>query len=176
MFNSKLMTMIEANSQQMADKWREGMKSSEFSKTYRKLSDAELERRGKDVYDNLSKWLDRDTTIQQIDKNYTELGKQRYHEGFPLCEVFFALHHTKQVLWNHILSEGILTSALEIYQVMDLIVRVYNFFDIASFFIVRGYMEELFQHVNRLHGVDHEKLKGLFHLSTFLSDYHTELY
>jgi len=176
MLYNKLLSLIETNSLKMAEKWRDGIKSSEFSKTYQKLNDQELVNRSKDVYDNLGKWLDRDTTIHQIEKNYQEVGKRRYHEGFPLCEVHFALHYTKNVLWNHILSEGILTNALEIFQAMDLIVRVYKFFDIATIFIIRGYMEELNVQLGKTGGLVPEELKKILHLGSFRSAYASEMY
>jgi hypothetical protein len=176
MLYNKLLSLIETNSLKMAEKWRDGIKTSDFSKTYQKLDDQELLNRSKDVYDNLGKWLDRDTTIQQIEKNYLDVGKKRYHEGFPLCEVHFALHSTKNVLWNHILSEGILTNALEIFQAMDLIVRVYNFFDIATIFIIRGYMEELYAQLGKTSSLDPEELKKTLHLGSFHSTYASEMY
>ena len=176
MLYNKLLSLIETNSMKMAENWRDGIKSSEFSKSYQTLNDQELVNRSKDVYDNLGRWLDRDTTIQQIEKNYLEVGKKRYHEGFPLCEVHFALHHTKNVLWNHIISEGILTNALEIFQAMDLIVRVYKFFDIATIFIIRGYMEELGIQLGKTSGLAPEELKKILHLGSFRSANASEMY
>jgi hypothetical protein len=49
------------------------------------------------------------------------------------------------VPWDHLLSQGILTNALEMFQALDLFLRQQSFFDLASFTIIRGWLRELAQ-------------------------------
>jgi hypothetical protein len=176
MLSSTLLLMIENNSELMAAAWRQGIKQSPYSKTYQRFSDAELDRRARDVYENLGKWLDRDTTMDQIGEAYIQIGRRRYQEGFPLCEVQFGLHYTKKVLWDHILSEGILTNALEIYQALDLAIRLENFFDLASFYIIRGWLRELTLKMEQSGTVNHDNLKAFFPIGSFALEFNPEMY
>jgi len=176
MLSSVLLDLIENNSRRMAAVWRQGIKSSPYSRTYQRFADAELERRARDVYENLGKWLDRDTTMEQIGEAYIVVGQQRYQEGFPLCEVQYGLHFTKKVLWDHILSEGILTNALEIYQALDLVIRLQNFFDLASFYIIRGWLRELALKMEQAGGINHENLKTFFPEGSFVLEFNPEIY
>ncbi len=176
MLSSALLDMIENNSQLMAANWRRGIKESPYSKTYQRFNDAELERRARDVYDNLGKWLDRDTTMEQIGEAYIQVGRRRYQEGFPLCEVQFGLHYTKKVLWDHVLSEGILTNALEIYQALELAIRLENFFDLASFYIIRGWLGEFALKLEHAGGMNHEALQEFFPPGSFALEFNPEMY
>jgi len=175
MLSSALLVMIENNSRHMAATWRQGIKKSPYSKTYQRFSDAELERRARDVYDNLGKWLDRDTTMEQIGKAYIMVGRQRYQEGFPLCEVQYGLYYTKKVLWDHIMSEGILTNALEIYQALELAIRLQSFFDLASFYIIRGWLGELALKMEHADGMDHKTLETFFPAGSFALEFNPEI-
>jgi hypothetical protein len=168
MLDNKLLTMIEKNSAHMAAVWAKTMRDSEYAKSYHKLPDDELTHRCQDVFDHLRNWIESDFSMMQIGKVYATVGKQRYLEGVPLCQVQYALHLTKKVLWNYLFSEGILNSALEIYQAIDLIVRVTNFFDIASFYIIRGYMEEIYIQLGQSHCTEMDKLQASFPEGSFL--------
>jgi hypothetical protein len=171
MLSSMLLDLIENNSRRMAKAWRLGITSTPFSKTYQRFGDAELEARARDVYENLGKWLDRDTTMDQIGEAYIAIGRKRYQEGFPLCEVQYGLYYTKKVLWDHILSEGILTSALEMLQALDLLLRLQNFFDLASFYIIRGWLQEMALKLEQSSTIAHENLNTFFPVGSFALEF-----
>jgi len=171
-----MLDFIEKNARHMAEMWAQSIRSSPHSTTYQRLQEAEQIRRARDVYDNLGKWLDRDTTLEQIGEAYQEVGKTRYHEGFPLCEVQYGLHCTKKVLWDNILSEGILTNALEIYQALDLVIHLQNFFDLASFYIIRGYLEELCLKLKQEGVLGRDQWPAFFPPGSFSLEFNPELY
>lgn len=175
MLYNKLLAIIAKDSRQMAHKWRESIRSTEYAQTYQRFNDEELEKRARDVYDTLGKWLESEASMKDIGKVYVKIGKERYLEGFPLCEVQLAIHFTKKILWDHILSEGILTNALEIYQAMDLLQRLQNFFDIASFYIIRGYLEEIYIKLGKSKEIDPAKLKHFFPEGSFLFEFNPYL-
>lgn len=176
MLSSLLLETIAKNSRHMAAAWREGIKGSPYSRTYQRFTDAELERRARDVYENLGRWLDRDTTMEEIGSAYLAVGCRRYQEGFPLCEVQYGLYCTKKVLWDHLLSQGILTNALELFQALDLFLRLQNFFDLASFYIIRGWLREMAHKMERADGAGREGLKDLFPAGSFALEFNPERY
>ena len=176
MIYAKLIHLIEKSSLDLAQKWCLGIRESEYASTYQTFPEDELVQRSKDVFDNVGKWLDRDTTREEIGKQYVGLGRERYREGFPLCEIQYALFLTKKVLWNHIMSEGIMTNALEIYQALDLIVRFNNFYDMASFYIIRGYLEELYKGLKKTDKISREDMAHYFPKGSFYLDFDPDLY
>ncbi len=175
MLSSKLLDLINQSSGQMAVKWRDWIRNSHHMVTYQKLSDEVLVMRSKGVIENLGRWIDRGFTMEEVGRVYVEVGRERYREGFPLCEVGLALHFTKKVLWNHLMSEGLMTNSLEIYQAMDLIVQIQNFFDITAFYITRGYQEELYLQLNRTGKVPFDTLDRFFPAESFHCTFASEL-
>lgn len=167
MNSSKFLSIIETDSLEMAKKWAHGILKSKFTKTYRKLPEEKLVRLGKNVYDNLAKWLMHSNTKIEIGNIYAEIGNQRYQEGYPLCEVLYAAHYEKKILADHISSSGVLPDALSLYHSLDFLTRLYDFFDIATFYITRGYQEALYKKVIKLKGIDVEKIKELFPEGSF---------
>lgn len=174
MIVGRLLEVLERSTPAMAEKWAQEIKASGYAAAYCRLKDTDLIHRSCGVYENLLHWLDRDATQQEIGRNYATVGKERYQEGIPLCEVQFALYLTKKVLWNQILSEGLPTSSLEIYQAMELILRVQNFFDLAAFYIIRGYTEELYRRLEQSGTITAAALKEHFPAGSFLLDFNPD--
>ncbi len=164
---SKFISVIENDSLELAKKWAKGILKSKFTRTYRKLPEEKLIKLAKNVYDNLGKWLLRSTTRIEIGKIYVEIGKQRYNQGYPLCEVIYAANYEKRILADHISSVGVLPDALKLYHSMDFISRLYDFFDIATFYLTRGYQEALYKKTIQLKGIDNKQLKDLFPHGSF---------
>jgi hypothetical protein len=75
----------------------------------------------------------------EIERYYTEMGMERCREGFRLSEVLSALFLTKRVLWDCVMSEGLMDSALSLYQTLELDNRVVLFFDKAAYYVAVGY-------------------------------------
>jgi hypothetical protein len=166
--------MLENDSLDMAKKWAEGILKSKFTKTYRELPQEKLVKLARNVYDNLAKWLDRGATRIEIGKIYAEIGKRRYKEGYPLCEVIYAAHYEKKIVAEHISSAGILPDAVNLYQSMEFISRLYDFFDIATFYLTRGFQEAIYKKVTQLKGTDSEKIKEIFPPGSFYYEKDTD--
>ncbi|MBN1196233.1 MAG: RsbRD N-terminal domain-containing protein [Candidatus Aminicenantes bacterium] len=152
MIDEQLVHIVESHAGEIAGQWAREICASRFTPTYSRFSHEELTERSRRVYENLGNWLDMDTGSDEISREYTQLGRTRYLEGFPLSEVLYGLHITKKVMWRHIMSSGVLNSALEIYRALDLIVRLFHFYDLAAFFIARGYQDALYQALKKESG------------------------
>jgi hypothetical protein len=105
---------------------------------YHRLAALELHNRAYDVYAHLSKWVARGSE-HEIDLTYTDLGRRRFHEGIPLSQVVFALILTKNHLLEYVKSSGLSDSALDLYQELELIQVVTQFFDRAIYHAAQGY-------------------------------------
>ncbi|MCP4220524.1 MAG: hypothetical protein GY765_38200 [bacterium] len=164
---NKFVRNIEKDSLVMARKWAKGIMNSKFTKTYRELPEEALVKLGKNVYENLAKWLDRDTTRIEIGKIYAEVGKQRYNEGYPLCEVIYAVNYEKRMLAQHIAATELMPDALNLYNTMNFVSKLNDFFDSACFYLIRGFQEALFKKATQMKGLDNEKMKELFPKGSF---------
>ncbi len=163
----EFINIMRSDSLVLAKKFARGVSNSEYTKTYRKMPEDQLIKIGQRVYGNLEQWLKSDTPAVEIGKIYSKVGVERYGQGFPLCEISYAIHFIKKVLLNHIFSEGILPDTLKLYQTHDFVARVHDFFDLAGFYVARGFQEALYKKVVSLKGVDKENIEKLFPAGSF---------
>jgi len=164
---SKFINNIQNNSAAIAKRWAKLVSSSDNTKTYRKLPEKELIKLAKDVYDNLGRWLDPETSQEEIARIYTDLGAERYEQGYPLCEIQYVIHYHKRVLLNYIFSEGLMPDTLTLYRVTEFVMEINNFFDLASFYVTRGFQEALFKKIIAQKGVDKNKIEDIFPRGSF---------
>lgn len=164
---TKFVNMIESNSGELARRWARGVLESEFTRTYHVVPEERLVRMARNVYENLGKWLDRATTRIEIGKIYAHLGRERYKEGFPLCELLYSLNYEKKLLTDYITSQGVMPDAMNLYSAMDFMEALYHFFDIAVYYVVRGFQEEIFKKTSKLKGADKKEIDAIFPPGSF---------
>ena len=134
-----LVKLIEENADELTRKWKDTVRTHPDMPTYRNYDEGKLYERAFSVYSQLGKWLSDDTTKDDIREIYTKLGSQRRAEGFHLFELLQALIITRRVLWFKIQSEGLLDTALDLNQALDLSNRTIVFFDRAMFYASQGF-------------------------------------
>ncbi len=139
MLTRRLIQLIERDADIIAQRWLKEVQTSPLTPKYRNFPAEKLLDRVKTVYSKLEYWLDPNTPKEEIEAYYTNLGKERFEEGFSLEEVIMALLLTKKYLWQHIVSEGLPTTSFELYQALELNNEVVMYFDKAVYYTVAGY-------------------------------------
>jgi len=167
MMRTRFINIIENNSEAIARRWAKVVGSSEFTETYRKLSQDELTSMAKTVYENLGRWMGPETSQAEIGRVYTEIGVKRYLQGYPLCEIHYAVHFTKAVLLNYIFSEGLLPDTLTLYRANAFIMEISDFFDLAVFYTTRGFQEALYKKLLSEKNINKDTLKDIFPVNSF---------
>lgn len=163
----KLLAEIDTNSLHMANQWAQEITDSAHTRMYKKLSSEELVKRGTEDFKNIVSWLQKGFNMVEIGRVYAEIGKKRYLEKIPLCEILFVFHLSKKILWDFIVSSDIISNTVEIYQAMNLSSRVYTFYDFASFYLIRGYTEEMYKNLGTIKEIDSKLIEGIFPEGSF---------
>ncbi len=135
----RLVDLIERNADRLTRAWLADVKKRPETPTYHGYPDDVLHRRVHEVYHNLGKWISRETTVEEIARVYTALGRQRYEEGFAPSEVLEALILSRRHLWMLVLQEGFLETALDLQQALDLNARAVLFFDRSMYYTALGF-------------------------------------
>ncbi len=143
MVPKKLIDMIRNNSAKLGNEWAKNVTSSEHMKIYKRFSHEELSKRNKRFFENLAFWLEEGASHHDITLYFARVGKERYNEGIPLEEINFGIIIAKNLLRDHIISEGFFTNQIALYQTLEIITVVHNFFDFGFFYIGKEYMEEV---------------------------------
>ena len=138
MISVRLVAMIEDHADQLTAGLVNDLQRHPRLSGYHRLAPLELHNRAYDVYHNLSKWVARGSE-SEIELNYTDLGRRRYREGIPLSEVILALLLTKGHLVEYVKTSGLSDTALDLYQELELVHMVAQFFDTAIYHAARGF-------------------------------------
>jgi hypothetical protein len=133
----RLIQLIETH----ADRLSEGLtrklsKSEECSQLLSFVPAHELKHRAYEIYRNLSEWLI-SKTESEIEERYIGLGARRAHQQVPFSQLLFAIHATKEYLWEYLREEGLLEPT-ELLGEMDLLHSMERFFDRALYFAAIG--------------------------------------
>ena len=167
---NKIITFIDNHIDNFAKAFARDVRKSKYLNRYNGFEEEELVKRGKLLFKNLTRWLKEEMDKKEVGRYFVKVGKERYQEGFPLCEVIYALFLIKNIFWRKITEEGFLSSALEIYIAIETLKKIYDFFDIGAFYIVRGYQEEMYHELGSNEKLSEEDLKKVFFPGSFKND------
>lgn len=138
MLSDRLIREIEQHAEELTRALVEDLLTNRRTPSYHRLSREALHRRTYDVYKNLGLWLN-SREDEDIEAAYSDLGREREIEEVPLNEVVYALILTKYHLRDYIRAAGLIDSAVDLYQALELHRRLGQFFDKAIYFTVRAY-------------------------------------
>ncbi len=135
----KLVDLIERNADELTAQYVRAVGSDYRMPRYQGFDKKQIYVRAYRVYSQLGKWISHETTKDEMRDYWTALGRQRRLEGFPFSEIVLSLCHIRRLLWEKVQAEGVLDTALDLYQAMDLHHRVVLFFDRAIYFAALGF-------------------------------------
>lgn len=162
MVYESLIAILETNLDNLAANWVGELKRSEYLETYNKLPDKEIHKRGNILFTNLQDWLMKGASNDDAAVYFQEVGTARLNEGFPLSEVYYALYLEKKVLWSFVAWKDEVTGILKARDAIEFMTVINNYFDLGDFYIIRGYMNELYTHIAKTKKFSEEELETLF--------------
>jgi len=140
MLYEKFIRLVEDNAEALTKEWIKEIKSNPSTKGYRKLDEAILGVRVFDVYRRLGEWImNAEPNDPKTAEHFLKLGRERAGENLKTSEVIYALILARVVLWRHIVSQGVITSSLDLHQSLQFYQHVNNFFDKATYFVAVGF-------------------------------------
>ena len=138
MFAHRLVRLIEEHADKLSEGLIRKLRNSEAcSDLISLVPDAELKHRTFEIYHNVTEWLLMKTE-SEIEERYLGLGARRAHQDVPYSQVLYALHTTKEHLWEFLRHEGVLEPS-ELIGEVELLYSLERFFDRAAYFAAVGY-------------------------------------
>jgi len=167
MISSKLLNLIANREDNLAKKWSDQVKKTEYMKTYQRFTEEELIRRNKRFFEQRLIWLDEGASKSAIGAFFVTIGKDRYREKFPLAEIIHGVFIAKKVFWDVIISEAFLNTTAEVYQALETLTMIYNFFDKGNLYITRGYLEEMYTEISNDKKIPADEIRNYFYPGSF---------
>lgn len=133
-----LLRTIESHADEITAELMTELRTHPRTTYLHRVSEGEVRTRANDLYARLSRWIE-DDGEDEISQTYRELGSRRCREGVPTSELIYALTLAKSRLINFIRRNDTIESSLELQQECELIDKVHQFFDRATYYAARGY-------------------------------------
>jgi hypothetical protein len=138
MIADRMIRLIEGHSDQLARGLMEKFLNSAKMSDLRKVPLPELQQRVYEICHNLNDWLETKTEAD-IERWYTAIGARRASQGVALSHLIFALLAVKERLWEFLAREAMLDRPMEMYQEIELLRLMDQFFDRAVYYAARGH-------------------------------------
>jgi hypothetical protein len=138
-YQARLIQMIEKSADELTNRWLADVRRSAKTTTYHSFNEKDLYQRGHRVLSHLGLWITEEIDREESRKYWINLGRERRKEGFALSEILQALALLRRNLWQKVESEGLMDTAYDFFQAMQLHDRVTHFFDRAVYYTACGY-------------------------------------
>lgn len=139
MLSDALVKLIEENGIRIARLWLQDVIVNPSTPSYNAFDRKKLVNRVLVVTSHFRDWLEGGYGGEDIRHFYMELGAVRRGEGFDLSEVLSAISLVRKHIWEFARSQNMWERTIDIYMILELEVRITQFFDRASFYIAKGY-------------------------------------
>lgn len=141
---NKIIDLINQHKNEIANTYFEQVKNSDYMKTYHKLDPQKVITREEATYSHLVDWLKSGIDNDEAEKFFTNIGSERYREGFPLSELNYALYISKKAFWAFLMEHSEIIEGLEKKSIIEFFGILSNYFALGGFYMVRGYINTLF--------------------------------
>lgn len=139
MFPARLIELIEANADGLADGLMSKIKNSpECQALLRAVPEDELRHRAHEIYRHLADWLSAKTQ-SEIEERYVGIGVRRVRQNVPFSNCLWAITATKEYLWEYLQREGVMEEPIELWGNRELLHSLDRFFDSAIYYAAVGY-------------------------------------
>ncbi|MDR1179088.1 MAG: hypothetical protein LBK44_01175 [Spirochaetales bacterium] len=162
MVDRALVDTLNFNSHDFAVKWKDRIRKTPHLKHYQTLDDEALKELNMSFYPLLARCLERGMDRQVIGDFFVRLGKATMGEGLPISEVIYAVNLTQKTVLEYIMTDFAPESPLRMYQSMGLVTQVSEFFLLGTFYLIKGFLEQTYVHMNSTDHVSEELLKKYF--------------
>jgi len=136
----RLVRMIEAHSENLANSLLHKVQHSPSTHSYSKVPPEELKQRVYEIYQHLGDWLLGKADVD-IERRYREIGVRRFRQNVPLTELIWAIVLTRENLWEFLTWESGMDRPVEVFAELELLHLLGQFFDRAVFYATTGYEE-----------------------------------
>jgi hypothetical protein len=148
MIAARLLNRIETNWESIARKVILARDSDPNLLHYRDLSDDEIRNRVRDLTTHLALWLT-DNNPSALSAHFEHLGRQRFQQGVPLHQLLRKISTIRQAIRTYASEQNLSLTAVEIYEELELLRAMSNYFDFVVFHVTKGYEDSMANQASR---------------------------
>jgi hypothetical protein len=162
MVDRVLIDTLNFKARSLAIRWKDLIRKAPQLKHYNELSNEDLYAMNEPMYRQLARSLERGIDKAVLGNFFVRLGKDRMQKGFPISETVFAVNLSQQMIVDYMISEFVLDNPVALYQTLGAVNKVNEFFFLGCFYMIKGFLEETYKHMNKKDNVSETLLKTYF--------------
>ncbi len=141
MLSDSLIGFVGEHASYVARLWLADVRSNRTTAGYMRLKPEPLLAECTTGLQLLGRWLEGESTEEEIKSFYRALGARRSSQGIETYEMLSAVMLLKKHIWTYARSQGVWQRPVDAYRVMELQSRFAVFFDKAVYHLSRGFAE-----------------------------------
>jgi len=141
MLSDSLVGFVSEHAPFVARLWLADVRSSHTTLSYMRLNPDTLLSECTTGLQLLGRWLEGESTDEEIRVFYRDIGARRRSQGIESYEMLSALLLLKKHMWTYARSQGVWERPVDAYRVMELQSRFAVYFDKSAYHLVRGFAE-----------------------------------
>jgi len=170
MIDRLLIDTLNLRSRDLAVRWKNAIRKAPQLRHYNRMDDESLIESDISFYPILARALDRGIDLSRMGEFFVGEGKRRMKTGFPVSEVIFAINLFQKTVIEYLMTEFAPENPMRMYQTMGALNRVAEFCLLGSYYICKGFLEEIYTGMNTHDAVSEELLKKYFKDEFFMKD------
>lgn len=139
MLSDTLVGFVSESAAYVARLWLADVRSNRTTTGYRRLDPESLLEECTSALKLLGRWLEGESTDEEIRSFHWELGARCRRQGVRSSEMLSAVMLLKKHIWTYARSQGVWERPVDTYKVMELQSRFAIYFDKAVYHLMRGY-------------------------------------
>jgi 8-oxo-dGTP diphosphatase len=137
----RMINVMMKNKEKMIEQWIDDVSANPSTMEYHGYETRILHSICDKIISQITLWLGSVYDIDHLKSFYIKLGLERKTSGVKIGGVLSALSLIRKHIWDVALAQGALQKNLDLYMTFELQRRMTVFFDLAVFYITRGYEE-----------------------------------
>ena len=141
MLSDSLVGFVGEHASYVARLWLADVRSNRTTVGYMRLDPEVLLAECTTGLQLLGRWLEGESTEEEIRSFYRALGAKRHTQGIEAHEMLSAVMLLKKQIWTYARSQGVWERPVDAYRVMELQSRFAVYFDKAVYHLSRGFTD-----------------------------------
>ncbi|MDR2660236.1 MAG: hypothetical protein LBC27_09685 [Spirochaetaceae bacterium] len=162
MIDQVLIETLDFKAKSLARRWKNLIRKEPQLKHYNGFTDEQLCELNMSLYPQLARALERGIDRKVVGGYFVHMGKDRMEKGIPVSELVFACSLSQKTVVDYMTSEFVNENPIAVYQIFGAIDKVNEFFFLGCFYIIKGFLEQTYSHLNSHHNVSEDILKTYF--------------
>jgi hypothetical protein len=126
------------------------------------MDDEALLDMGRPFYPLLARILDRGLDRSLLGNFFVTMGKHQLNGKFPVSEAIYGINLAQTVVIEFLMTEYAPENPMRMYQSLDAVTRIAEFFLLGSFYLTKGFLEETYTSMKSHDKISEELLNKYF--------------